>query len=195
MKSESESHSVMSNSLWPHVLQPARPFCPWKFPGQNTEVDNGSLLQGIFPTQELNPGLLHCRRILYHLSHQGSPRILEWVALTKTSISIIKNSEFIHDCTIGKPYAVQVTQSCPTLWDPVDCSPPCSSVHGIFQARVLEWGAISFSRGSSWPRDWTQVSSIVSKALYRLSHQEVLLETLPFNTSDVFAPHPFCLHT
>ena len=38
------------------------------------------LLQGIFPTQELNPGLLHCRRILYQLSHQGSPRILEWVA-------------------------------------------------------------------------------------------------------------------
>ena len=121
--------------------------------------------------KELNQGLLHFRQILYHLSHQGSPRILEWVALTKTSISIIKNSEFIHDCTIGKPYAVQVTQSCPTLWDPVDCSPPCSSVHGIFQARVLEWGAISFSRGSSWPRDWTQVSSIVSKALYRLSHK------------------------
>ena len=47
---------------------------------------------------------------------------------------------------------------CPTLCDPVDCSPPGSSVHGIFQARVLEWIAISFSRGSSWPRDWTQVS-------------------------------------
>ena len=39
-----------------------------------------SLLQGIFPTQQLNPGLLHCRHILYQLSHQGSPRILEWVA-------------------------------------------------------------------------------------------------------------------
>ena len=43
----------------------------------------------------------------------------------------------------------EVTQSCPTLCDPVDCSPPGSSVHGIFQARVLEWVAISFSRGSS----------------------------------------------
>ena len=39
-----------------------------------------SLLQGIFPTQELNQGLLHCRQILYHLNHQGSPRILQWVA-------------------------------------------------------------------------------------------------------------------
>ena len=53
---------------------------PWNSPGQNTGVGNLSLLQGIFPTQELNPGLLHCGQILYQLSHQGSPRILEWVA-------------------------------------------------------------------------------------------------------------------
>ena len=52
----------------------------------------------------------------------------------------------------------EVAQSCPTLCDPVDCSLPGSSVHGIFQARVLEWVAISFSWGSSRPRDWTQVS-------------------------------------
>ena len=44
-------------------------------------------------------------------------------------------------------------QSCLTLYDPMDCSPPGSSVHGILQARVLKWVAISFSRGSSWPRD------------------------------------------
>ena len=55
-----------------------------------------------------------------------------------------------------------VTQSCPTLWDPLDCSPPGASVHGILHARILEWVAISFSRGSSWPRDWTQVSYIAS---------------------------------
>ena len=47
----------------------------------------------------------------------------------------------------------EVTQSCPTLCDPMDCSLPGSSIHGIFQARVLEWVAISFSRGSSRPRD------------------------------------------
>ena len=57
----------------------------------------------------------------------------------------------------------EVAQSCPTLCDPMDCSLPGSSVHGIFQARILEWVAISFSRGSSWPRDRTQVSGIVGR--------------------------------
>ena len=57
-------------------------------------------------------------------------------------------------------------------------SPPCSSVHGIFQTRVLEWGAISFSRGSSQPRDRTQVSRIVSKTLYLLRHQGSLFHKL-----------------
>ena len=57
----------------------------------------------------------------------------------------------------------EVIQSCPTLCDPVDCSPPGSSVHGILQARILEWVAISFSRGSSWPRDGSQVSRIACR--------------------------------
>ena len=51
----------------------------------NTGLGCHVLLQGIFPTQGLNPGLLHCRQILYHLSHQGSPRILEWVAYSFSS--------------------------------------------------------------------------------------------------------------
>ena len=50
------------------------------FPGKNTGVGCYTLLQGIFPTQGSNPSLLHCRQILYHLNHQGSPRILQWVA-------------------------------------------------------------------------------------------------------------------
>ena len=55
---------------------------PWTInsPGQNTGVGSLSFLQGIFPTQGLNPGLLHSRWILYQLSHKESPRILEWVA-------------------------------------------------------------------------------------------------------------------
>ena len=57
----------------------------------------------------------------------------------------------------------EVAQSYPTLCDPMDCSLLRSSVHGIFQARVLEWVAISFSRGSSWPRDRTQVSRTVGR--------------------------------
>ena len=51
-------------------------------------------------------------------------------------------------------------QSCPTLCDPVDCSLPSSSVHGIFQARILKWVSISYSRRSSWPRDQTPISCI-----------------------------------
>ena len=51
-----------------------------------------------------------------------------------------------------------IAQSCPTLCNPVDCSPPGSAIHGILWARILEWVAISSSRGSSQPRDWIQVS-------------------------------------
>ena len=72
---ESKSCSVMSDSLQPHGL-----YNPWNSVGQNTGVGSLSHLQGIFPTQGLNPGLPHCRWILYQLSHKGSPRILEWVA-------------------------------------------------------------------------------------------------------------------
>ena len=65
----------MSNSLQPHGL-----YSLWNSPGWNTGVGSSSLLQGIFPTQESNPGLPHCRQIIYQVSHKGSPRILEWVA-------------------------------------------------------------------------------------------------------------------
>ena len=64
----------MSDSLWPHGLQPTRLLCPCNSPGKNTGVDCQSLLQGIFPTQGLKPGLLHCRKILYCLSYHGSRR-------------------------------------------------------------------------------------------------------------------------
>ena len=60
-------------------------YSQWDSPGQNTGVGSLSLLQGIFPTQGSNWGLPHCRWILYQLSHQGSPRILEWVAYPSSS--------------------------------------------------------------------------------------------------------------
>ena len=63
--------------------------------------------------------------------------------------------------TLGRK--VLVVQSCPTLGNPMDCSPPGSPVHGILQARILEWVAISISRGSSWPRDWAQVCCIADR--------------------------------
>ena len=209
-------------------------------PGENTGVD----CQGIFPTQGSHQGLLHCSWILYRLSHQGSPRKLEWVAYpfsrsfwsrNQTGVSCIAGGFFTswatREAIYHMPIAICVSlekycwsflpsfefgwlffscwvieflyiflaaaaakslQSCPTLrpqrqqptrlpcpWDspgkntgvgchlllqcmkvksesevaqlcltlsdPMDCSLPVSSVHGIFQARVLEWGAIAFS--------------------------------------------------
>ena len=65
-------------------------------------------------------------------------------------------------------------QSCLTLCNPIGCSLPGFSVHGVSQARILEWVAISFSRGSSWPRDWTCVSCIGRRVRYCLSHSESL---------------------
>ena len=67
------SRSVVSDSLRPHELQPTRLLCPWDSPVKNTGEGGCFLFQGIFLTQGSNPGLLHCRRVLYHLSHQGSP--------------------------------------------------------------------------------------------------------------------------
>ena len=59
-------------TLRPHGLQPTRLLCPWDFPGTDTKVGCHFLLQGILPTQGSNPGLLHCRQILYRLSYKGS---------------------------------------------------------------------------------------------------------------------------
>ena len=64
----------------------------------------------------------------------------------------------VYHCFLVSPCLL--IQSCPTLCDSMDCSPPDSSVHGIFQAKILKWVSISSSRGSCWPRDWNQVSSV-----------------------------------
>ena len=92
-------------------------------PGKNIGVGCHALLQGIFPTQGLNPGLLHCRRILYHQSHQE--------ALAKSEGLIIpKNYHVVIITEWLKCIECLVSQSCPTLCDPTDCGPPGSSVHG-----------------------------------------------------------------
>ena len=70
---------------------------------------------------------------------------------------------------------VKVTQSCPTLCNTMDYT-----VHGILQARILEWVAFPFSRGSSQPRDLTQVSCIVGWILYQLSHKGRLWKLCPY---------------
>ena len=89
-----------------------------------TGVGSLSLLQGVFPTQGSNPGLPHCRQILYQLGHNGSPNEVK--------------------CKLR----------------PTRCNPMDYAIHGILQARILEWVAFPFSRGSSQPRDRTQVSCI-----------------------------------
>ena len=96
-------------------------------------------------------------------------RLLDWVAISfsrrsswprdRTRVFRIADKRF----TVWTTTESKFTQSYPTLCDPMDCSLPGSSVHGIFQAIVLEWIAISFSRGSSRPRDRVQVSRIVDK--------------------------------
>ena len=99
-KSESESRLVVSNSLWPHGLD-----SPWNSPGQNTGVDSLPLLQGISPTQELNPGLPHCRPIFYHLSHQGSREQYE----VKWKRSVLSDSLWPHGLDSPWNFPVQNT--------------------------------------------------------------------------------------
>ena len=142
----------MSDSLQPHGLKPARLLCPWDFPSKNTGVGCHSLLLGIFPTQGSNPGLWHCRQILYCLSHQESPQYI-----------------LIHTLRVK----VKLLSHVRLFATPMDCSLPGSSVHGIFQARTLEWVAISFPRGSSPPRDWNQVSHIVGRRFTVWATREV----------------------
>ena len=91
-----------------------------------------------------------------------------WTPLKRlsSSSSLFANTLF----TSSSPFCVlsvcSVTHSCPALCNPMDCSPLRSSVHGILQPRILEWVAISFSRGSSQPRDRTHVSCIDRQVLY-----------------------------
>ena len=99
VKSESEICSVVSDSLRPYGLHN-----PWNSPGQNTGVGSFFLLQGIFPTQGSNPGLPHCRQILYQLRHREA----QFVEVTSNLI------------------VAQLL--CLTLGDPMDCSTPASSV-------------------------------------------------------------------
>ena len=90
----------MSDCLLPHGLCSS-----WNSPGQNTGVGSLYLLQGIFSTQESNPGLPHCRQMIYHLSHQGS---------------------HLDDCSVQFS---SVAQLCPTLCNPMNRSTPGLPVH------------------------------------------------------------------
>ena len=97
----------------------------------------------------------------HSLSNLHSKTYPLWFSPRCNGESVVKSCPVTKSCPVSK--------SCPTPCNPMDCSRPGSSVHGIFQARGLEWVAISFSRGSSWPRDWTcasYVSFISTQILY-----------------------------
>ena len=105
MKVKSLSHVQLFVTLWTVAYQapPTRLLCPCEFPGKNTGVGCPFLLQGIFPTQGSNLGLLHCKQMLYPLSHQGSP--LLWQPLAKCGsweieISLAAQIEVFYKCKI-----------------------------------------------------------------------------------------------
>ena len=84
----------------------------------------------------------------------------------------------------GKVKESELAQSCPSLCHPMDCGLPGSSIHGVLQASVLEWVAIAFSRGSSWPRDWTQVSHIAGKRFTLWANRETRKKKIKTNNSE-----------
>ena len=96
--------------------------------------------------------------LMWRLSFTGSPSHLKWGCILKW-----RPPQELHSFCLKW---VKVSQSCPTLFDPMDYT-----VHGILQARILEWVALPFAKGSSQPRDQTQVSRIAGQILYQLSHQ------------------------
>ena len=169
----------MSESSRPHGLQPTRLLHPWDPPGKSTGVG------------------CHCPLHLLSLAFRKYQRLQEFCAQLQNENQIY----IIYYILISLPLSWNdlllycfrylsllivlfsvicggglVVQSCLTLGDSTDCSLPGSSVHGILQARILEGIIISFSKGTSWPRDQTQVSYIVvsllhcRRILYQLSH-------------------------
>ena len=131
----------MSDPLW----DPADCSLPGSsvhgFPQARTVVCCHFLLQGIFLIQGSNLHLLHWKAIFFTDEPPGKP--------------ITNILQVNYACVCAK-----LLWSCPIFGDPMDCSPPGSSVYGIFQARILEQVAISSSRGSSRLRDWTHVSYV-----------------------------------
>ena len=138
----------MSNSLWPHGL-----YSPWNSPGQNTGVGSLSLLQGIIPTQGWNLGLPHCRRILYQLSHQGSPQ----ESLTATcfkdfyffSFFFLKQDKFITYSSMdqNREWVLQakinmVPELCSSWKSWVEI---IHSSFPVFSSHHIRWFVVSFS--------------------------------------------------
>ena len=183
--------SGVSDSLRLFGLWPTRLLSPWDSPGRRTGVGCRALLQGIFLTQGSSLSLYDScivRWVLYHGCHLGSPNcfyiikvahlfsmrfMIDFYWHEERHMVLIKKSEIYS----------KVAQLCPTLCNPMD-----HTVHGILQARILEWVAFPFFRGSSQTRDWAQVSRIAD----HLPAKPQGKPTLKFNHSlTVLSPsHP-----
>ena len=109
-----ESHLVMSHFLWPHGL-----YSSWNSPGHYDGVGSHFLLQGIFPTQECNWGVLQCGRMLYQLSPKGNPRILEWVGYIFSSSSAQPRNGTGVSCIAGRFFANWAIRE--VLWPACQC--------------------------------------------------------------------------
>ena len=136
------SHSVLSNSMQPHGLQPARLLCSWGFPGKNTGVCSHSLLQGMLTTQGLNLGPLHCRQILLPSEPPGKP-----CKSCQLSPSVMSNSLRPNGLQHTRPPCPSPTprvypNSCPLSQS---CHPTISSSAVPFSSRLQSFPAsVSF---------------------------------------------------
>ena len=109
--SEREIRSVVSDSATPWTVA-RQALCPWNFPRKNTGVSSRSILQGIYPTQGSNPGLLHCRQILYHLSHQGKPKNTG-VSLSLLQEIFLTQGRIMVSCIAGRFFTSWATREAP----------------------------------------------------------------------------------
>ena len=200
----------MSDSVWPHRRPPTRLLCSWDSPGKNTGVGCHFLLQcrkmniehEVAQSCPTLSDLMDCSLPDSSVHGIFQARVLEWgaIAFSKSDVrprQVSKRRQTTSEPCSSKYHkmaahahiwssfiqkrASLVTQSSPILCNPMDCSPPGSSGHGIFQARILEWVSISFSRGSSPPRDQTQVSHIVGRCFTVWATREVIQKTVQLN--------------
>ena len=126
------------------------------------------------PTLEFLPGKSHRWKDLAGYNHGAAKSWTQLSCWTQNSIQVIAvRGREGNQGLMEAEWVSEVTQSCRTLCNPMDCSLQGSSVHGIFQARGLEWVAISFSRRSSRPRDQTQVSRIAGRGFTIWAIREV----------------------
>ena len=202
----------MSNSLWPHCLQPSRlpcpslspgvclnscPFCWWCSHTISSSAAPFFFCLQSFPASGSNESALHLSwpkywsfsYILENIIFRSWKIQQEWVGeILKSTVISTRNGGQVAGSGMGWIYTHKythththththlayslykcmyccclVSKSCPALCDPLDCSPPGSSVYGISQARILGWVAISFFRGSSQPRDQTCAPCMASR--------------------------------